>query len=649
MITFFRRIFNSKIGLVLSFLFIALIGVAFVGGDMSNITSNSGGSTLSGDTVAEVGKHDIDATELNQRINNNLDVQRRQQPGLDMASFLANGGLESTLEQIINVSALNQFGEKNGLSISKRLVDGELASIPAFFGPTGKFDRNVFLQAIGQQRLTETQIREDIATDLLTRQLLLPAAGAGRMPAAMARPYAALSLESRNGMVGFIPAAAMPKGAAPTPAELNTYYTRNIARYTVPERRVIRYALFGRDMLQSRAVPNDAEIAAFYKQNATRYAASERRVLTQVILQDQNAARAFEAKVKGGTSFAAAAKQAKREPVTLAPQDRAAFGSLASPEAATAAFALPKGGVTAPQRSGLGWHVVRVDDIQVIAARPLATVRDEIVKEAGEQKLASLLADLDAKIQEGIADGQTFDEIVKANGLQVVTTPAITATGMNPDDPAVQSDPNFARFLAPMFESQPGDDPAVETIQPGAQYALAKLDSITPPTPRPLARIAAQVTADLQRERGMQLARTAADGIIAKAAKGVPLAQAMREAGANIPAPEALGGRRRELSQGGQRVAPPLALMFSMKEKTAKRLEAPNNEGWFVVWLDKITPGDIRTEPALIAQMQSDFSQMVGDELAGQFTGAIKAELGVKRNPAAEAKAKRQLTGAGGQ
>lgn len=647
MITFFRRIFNSKLGLALSFVFIVLVGIAFAGADITGSANFGGTQALSGTTVAEVGNHDIDSVELNQRMDNSLANQRQQQPGLDMASFIQAGGMESTLEQMINVAALQLFADKNGIAISKRLVDSEIASIPAFFGPTGQFDRNAFLAFLSQRRLSESQIRQDIATDLVTRQMLLPVAGASRMPMGVARPYAALSLEARNGLVGFVPSAAMPKGAAPTPAQLSDFYKRNVARYTVPERRVVRYAAFGRSTLGAVA-PTDAEIAEYYRANQARYAASETRILTQVILQDQNAARALEAKVKGGTSFADAAKQAGLEPSTLPAQDRAAYAKLSSEAVANAAFALAQGGISAPQRSGLGWHVVRADTITAIPAKPLAAVREEIVKALGEEKTVAALADLSAKIQDAIADGSNFDEIVKANGLKVVTTPAITSAGIDPDNPTVQSDPAFARFLEPMFESQPDDDPVVETIQENAEYALADLDRVIPAAPRPLAQIAARVTADFEADRAQRAARAAADGILAKANKGVPLAQAMREAGAGIPAPEALGGRRRELTQGGQRVAPPLALMFSMKEKTAKRLEAPDGRGWFIVYLDKITPGDIRTEPQLIQQLQAEVSRIVGEEYVNQFTNALKAEYGVKRNPEAEAALKRQLTGAGG-
>ncbi|WP_182912003.1 peptidylprolyl isomerase [Sphingomonas cavernae] len=643
MITFLRSLFNSKIGLIVSFLFIVLVAISFAGADITG--SMGSGTGLGGSTVAEVGKHDISTEELSMRVNNQLDVQRRQSPGLDMTNFISAGGFEDTLEQMINVRALEEFARSIGLGVSKRLVDGDIASIPAFNGPNGQFDRTTFLSVLSQRKVTEKQLRDDIAADLYTRQMLVPVAGATRIPASIARPYAALALESRSGLVGFVPSTAMAKGTPPTQAELDAYYKQNVARYTVPERRVIRYATFGKAMLADKAKPTEAEIAAAYKADAAKYGARETRSLTQVILQDQNAARAFEAKVKGGTSFAAAAQQAGLEPAALAEQDRAKLTELASKAVADAAFAAAQGAITAPQRSGLGWHVVRVDSVKAVPARTLESVRGEITETLGKQKLDAALADLAAKIEDSIADGATFDEVVKANGLTAISTPAITAAGIDPDNQAFRPDPAFARFIEPAFEATVDDDPIVETIVQGEQYALSDVERIVPATPRPLAQIRDQVAQAFELERASRQARAIADAIIAKASKGVPLAQAINEAGVKLPAPETIGGRRMELTAGGQRVPPPLALLFSMAEKGAKRLEAPGKQGWFIVYLDKITPGDIASQPQLVAGLQAEMGRVMGQEYVSQFANAAKAELGVKRNAKAAATLKRQLTG----
>lgn len=647
MISFFRRIFSSKVGLVLTLLFVALIAVAFAAGDLSGVAG--GGNALSGTTIAEVGDREIGDAEAQRQIENQLSARQQQNPTLDMAAFISGGGFEGVLDQLIEVRALEAFARETGIRAGKRLVDGEIASIPTFFGATGKFDQAAFNAFLQNRRLTEQQVRDDIAAGLVARQIELPAYGAARMPARMVQPYAALSLEARRGLSALIPVAAIPQGAPPSAQELGAYYQRNLARYTVPERRIIRYALFGRDQLGDAARPTEAEIAGYYRTNAARYGASERRTLTQVIVPDQAAANALAGRVRGGATMAAAAAAAGVEPLTQPRLTRAGYGGTSTAQVAQAAFAAPQGTVTAPIRGPLGWYVVRVDAVTPVPARTLDQVRGEIAQQLGAQKLQQALADQAGRIDDAIADSQTFDEIVAANRLQVVTTPPVTASGTVPGDPQYRPDPTFARFLAPMFQSEPDDDPAIETLVPQQQYALADLDRVIPATPRPLAEIRAQVAQDFVAERAYRRAGEIARAVTAKVARGTPLTQALRETNLPLPAPRRIGGSRRDLTASGQPIGPDTQRLFEMAARTAKRVEASNRQGWYVVYLEGITPGDPRTDPPLVARMQGDFAQLIGREYAEQLAEAAKRTVGVERNDAAARALKQRMAGTGGQ
>ena len=308
-------------------------------------------------------------------------------------------------------------------------------------------------------------------------------------------------------------------------------------------------------------------------------------------------------------------------------------------------FRSPQGGLSAPQRSALGWHVVKVDAINTIAAKPLESVRGEIVGALTTRKTAEALADLTAALENEIADGASFDEVVKKHALKTVTTPPVVASGQDPDNKAFQPDPSFAKFIGPMFQAQAGDDAELEAIMPDSLYALAYLDKIVPPTPRPLALIAPQVTLDVETDRAAKQGRALADAAIAKIAKGMTLAQALKETGLALPAIQTVDGKRRDLTRPGQQVPPPLALLFSMAEKKAKRLEAPQKQGWYVVYLESIAPGDVKSEPRAVPAFQAQFSQLFGQEYAAQFYAAAKADLGVKRNDKAIAAVKQQLSG----
>lgn len=642
MISFFRRALSSWVLLGL----LGLIMIAFI---VTGVGTPSGLDNLSGggSNVAKVGSSAITSTEAASRVQAQLDGARQQNPGLDIGAFVRSGGVDQVVEQMINGRAFEQFGLKYGMTVSNRLVDGEIASIPAFRGPAGSFDRNTFLGVLAQRKLTERVVREDFARDKMTNALILPAAGAARAPVGLATPVAALLLEARTGQIAMVPASAMGSGAPPTDAELQKFYQRQVSRYTVPETRVVRYALFDRKRFEAKIVPTEAEIAQAYKANAVQYAAKETRVFSQVVAPTQAVAAQIAAKARAGIPLATAAKAAGTEATTLAAQDEAAYAGLsASPAISKAAFAAAKGAILDPQKSPLGWLVIHVDAINRTGGKTLSDVRATLAAQIVKQKIDVAIADFVTKIEDEVADGSTFDDVVKAEGLTVVTTPALTGSGIAPDAPGFKAPPELQPILRDAFQAEVNDDAAVLTIAPGQSYGFYDLDRINPAAPKPLASIRAQVQADFQQDRASKEAKRVADAIALKANQGAPLATALSGAGVALPAPRPIGARRIDLARNQQKVPAELALLFSIPTRHARVLEAEDKKGWYVIWLDKIEPGNIASEPNLVNVTQGELSRSLGDEYAQQFAAAIKVDVGVKKNDSTIAALKRSLTGA---
>ncbi len=646
MLSFFRRLIESRVGKFIFLVILAVIALAFLLSDVSGGLGGVGGGGGNNQTIATVGGNKIGAAEVSRAVEREMSNARQQSPGLDAATFVVAGGADRTLEALIAARALEFFARGQGMAASKRMVDGEIASIPAFNGPAGTFDQNTFRAVLAQQRLNEADVRRDIEGDVLRRMLLAPVAGAAQAPAGVTTPYATLLLEDRRGTIGFVPTAALPAAKAPTDAEVQAYYNRNIGRYTLGERRVIRYALFGPETLQIPA-PEDAEIQAYYNANSATYGGKTTRTLSQIVFPDEAAANTFAQKVKGGTAFAAAAQTAGYAPADtlLGPQTQAQFAEIATPAAATAVFALPEGGVSAPLKSELGWHVVRVDAITASAARPLASVRAEIAKKLGDERRATAIADEVAAIEDAVAGGASFDDVAKQRKLTVVTTPPVLANGTAPGVADYRPPAELAGLLKEAFQAATDEDPTVQKIGETGTHALFGVTRIDPPKPIPLAELRSQVVAAMQAESGFKAAKAIADAIAAKAGKGTPLTAAFSQAGVRLPAPAPAGGRRLEISRGGSQVPPPLAAMFAMAPGRARVIPAPDNQGWFVVKLETITKGDLAKAPGLLQTTQRQFSPVFAREYAEQFVRAVQGSIGVKQDSAAFATLKARIAG----
>ncbi len=640
MLGLFRRFSQSPIGIGI----FALILIAFVVTLYEGKNAFGGGLTGTGGAVATVGSKDIDEVELARRVQNQLDGERQRNPEMDMSQYVASGGVEKTVDLTITGRALELFAAQQGMIASKKLVDGAIASIPAFNGPTGKFDQTTFAQVLAQRKLSEKIVREDFAREALTKMLAIPVAGAARVPERLILPYASLLLESRSGQVAVVPSKAFEPKSAPTDVELQTYYQRNIARYTLPERRIMRFARFDKSRVTAASVATDAEIDAAYKAD-TSYAAREKRAFTQIIVSTQAQANDLLAKLKGGASMADAAKSIQREPLPVAMTEKAAFAQLTGARVADAAFAAAKGGYAAVERSGLGFHVVRVDAVQSVAATPLSAVRGKLVAEVTAQKEKRAISDFVVAIEDEASNNATFDELIKKYALTAEATPALTGGGTSFDVPGYTAPPEIAAILRDAFRAEPDDDPAVATIPGDTGYVLWKLDRKVPAAPKPLADVRAMVAADVQIDKGSKAAKLAADKVVAAVNGGTPLGAAIQALGVALPAPQPAGARRLELAQAQGKAPPPLAMMFAMPAKRARTLQVEGKQGWYVVYVDKIVAGDARTAPGLIQATQQQLSGAIGDEYVEQFANSVKADVGVKKDAAGVARLKASLTG----
>lgn len=640
MIQLFRKFFSSKFGIAITLGFLALIAFAFASMDISS--TGVFGGVSGGDRVAVVGKERIDAAELSTAATNALDQARQTDPTITMQAFIARGGLEEVLRQLIDRTAIAEFARRHGMRAGDRLVDSELLQIPAFRGPDGNFDQNAFRAALAQRGLSESAVRNDLAMGLLARQLLTPISFSPVVPRSVAERYASLLRERREGSIVFLPATSFAPQGAPTEAQLQAFYNENRDRYIRPERRVIRYATFGPDAVGAPPAPTAAQISERFQRDRAQYAASERRRFTQLVVPTQDAAEAIVAEVRGGKSLDVAAREKGLATTSVGPVTQDELARSASAAAAQAAFSAQQGAIAQPARGGLGWYVLRVDEVDRQPARTLEQVRDEIAAALAVEQRQAALDDLTARIDEEIESGRSLSEVAQELDITVAATRPATADGRIYGTNETVA-PVLASVLPVAFDMDEGE-PQLAVVAPGESYVIFDVSNITPSATAPLAEIREDVTADWRRDTGANAARAAADRILDRVTKGSTLAAAVAAENKGLPTPQTLNLNREQLAQQG-RVPAELALFFSMARGTVKKLEAPGDAGWHVVRLDSIDAPQIAGNDPIVASTMRELGQASGTEYVDQFVKAAQREVGVERNDAAIRAIAAQLTG----
>ena len=626
MISFIRKWLTSWPVLIMLGALLVVFAVTGVGDPF--------GSKAPTGSVAKVGDKTIAEPELLRAFDRAVKTARERNPGLTQTQAAKEGGVAAVTQQLIGQAALDEFAKSAGLTASDRAVGAVIAGIPAF-QIDGKFDDATYRRVIAEQRMTDRELRTSIASDLARKQLLAPVTGALGVPAGMAEPYARLLVDMHRGAVALVPIAAT---VPPTEAEIAKYYAANKLRFTVPERRGFRFAFIDRDQIAKGVKVSDADIAAAFAKDPAKYGGATTRILQQVVVPDEAKAKAIAA-AAATEGFAKAAERLAgfgAADIALGEQNQTAFGKATSPEVAAAAFAAPIGGITAPIKTAFGWHVVRVD-AKGTAGKTLEQARPAIVTELTARAIDTAVADVVARIEDGVDGGKSFADLAKETGLTIISQTPVTVAGAAPG--VAPLSPELTAIAAKAFRHEPGDGAAVEDLGKG-RLVVVETMAVLPQAAQPLADVRLAAMAGAAQAKAMAAARVKADAIVAETRKTGDFKAAVMAQG--LPAPDPLQGRRVDIAQQAQ--VPPVVQAFLATPAKTVRVE-PSSQGWVLINVDAIEPGNLAATPGLLDASRREIASQIPDEFAGAFAAAAEKAVGVTRNEAVIAAVTRRLSG----
>jgi peptidyl-prolyl cis-trans isomerase D len=647
MLTSLRALQKTKVGTAIIALFFILILIGFASTGVSNFGSGKYSFGMGSSDLAKVGSEVVTDKEMSDAMQRRLQQARQERPDADYATII--GDFDGLLSGLIDEKTLLAFADKFHFPLSKRLVDAEIAQIPQTKGLNGQFSEQAYQGFLAQQRLTDPEVRQILAGGLLQRYLLTPVAANARIATGMAKPYASMLLESREGQAAAIPLDSFKARLKPTDADLQQYYSANRNRYMVPEQRVLRIAKIGPEQVAS-VTASDQEVATYYNAHKADYAAKETRSISQAVVPDQATANGIAARAKAGATLAAAAAPAGANAAitSLKDQSREAYASVAGDKAATAVFGAASGAVVGPIQTDFGWAVAKVDSVKTTGGKSLEQARAEISAKVTADKRKGAIEDLVGNVQDALDNGNNFAEAAAHAKLPVTTTPLIIANGSSRADPGFKLPAEFAPALKSGFDLEPNDPPEIVTLPNNAGYAMVSPGQVVTAAPAPLATVREKVVNDWTEAKALERAKAVAAQIEGKVERGTPLGQAMKESGAPLPPTQPLAARRLQIATAQGPVPAPIKMLFSLAEGKSKMFPDPKGRGFFIVKVDKIVPGNADLQPGLIGQMQSELQQGISEDYASEFLAALRQEIGSKRNDSAIQAMKTRMLQSGG-
>lgn len=644
MLQFFRNFFNSKVGVGATLTLVGLIALAFAGGDIAS--GGAFGAFTKGERLATVGKDKINLADADQDIKRIFDNIRQDNPQMTMAQFLERAGFDNLLTFLIDRRATYQFGRLHGIEIGDRLIDREIVRNQAVLGLDGKVDPKLLKAYLGKRGISEGQYREELAQQLMAKELLGPVATGNNLPQKVLLRYAGVAAERRRGAIITLPAAAFAPKAPPSEGEIGNWYGSHKAAYALPERRTVRYVVFSTDALKNVPAPSDTEVAARYNANKAKYAAANKRKLVQLVLPSEAAAKQVQSEVAAGKSLETVAAGKGLSVAQLGSLTQDAYAVQSSGEVANAVFAAAKGKVLGPLKAPLGWMLVRIDAVETVAGKTLDQARPELLKELGEEKRKLALADFTGGIEDKLSEGAGIADIAKQLGLTVSETPELTADGAVYGKAGASAPAELAKIIPNAFAAESAKEAQFGEVEPGKSFIVFDVGHIAASAAPPLAEIRDRVIMDVQLSKGSVLAKAAAEKVQAQIQKGVSAEAAVASLGLALPPVDHVDKTRPEVQAMGQNTPRPVMLLFAMGKGKVRVLGGRANHNFYVVTVSEVIPGVVDPADPKLAKLRDNLKQSLADEYAGQLRSAMRGEVGVTRNAANETKLQAQLAGA---
>jgi len=335
----------NKGGLI-TYLFLFAIIIVFVVsfGPGSFDKGCSGGQEAA--WAARVDGQTVTFTEY-ERAYSNLMRGFQQQAGQAFSRELAEqlGLSKIALDQVVDRALVIAEARRQGLAISDQELARTILEIPGFQAD-GKFDREGYKRAVASAYGSESRFETVLREDLLYQRML--AGLRETVKVSDAEVKAAWSAEHDRASLTFVRfplAGARLEVAKPAAAEVAAFSAKEGPR-----------------------------IEKFWKENPARFdqprKVKARHILAKVAAGgDEAAARArieaLAARLKKGEPFAAVAQQGSDDQNTKGRGGDLGFISegLVEKPFAEAAMALAPGQVSAPVRTGSGFHLIQVDEV----------------------------------------------------------------------------------------------------------------------------------------------------------------------------------------------------------------------------------------------------------------------------------------------
>lgn len=555
---------NQKTGVrVLFGVFIAIIALSMLLYLVPQGTNTTEGST---DVLAKIGDQTVTMGEVRQQ----LDEIRRRNP---IPKPLEGLYARNILNQLVFQKEIEFEAKRLGIAVSdQERADRIKQYVPAAFNG----DSFVGMDAYTREVQTRFQLTVPVFEDLVKQGLVeekfrkLITDGISASPAEIQDEFKAQNEKVKLDYVLIKPEDLEGK-ITPADSEMKAYYDQNKAKFQIPEKRVVRYALLDLTQLRQSTVVTDDDLKVAYQENIQQYQVQNRVHAEHILLMTvggKTDAEVAEIRKKAEDILAQAKKKGANfedlaKKYSEDPGSKAKGGDLGwlvqgqtVPEFEKAAFSLNKGEISDLIKTQYGFHIIKVLDKETAHTKTFDEVKDSIRPALLLNKVdqvASRTADqISADIRQ--SNKTTLDQLAQKYHLTIAETHPV-----GPGEPVLELG-NGQEVKDEIFHLRQGD--LSLPLRTDRGYVVLSIRQSLPAHQGTLEEVRDKVVAELKQQKADELAKAKAQELEKRVKSGEKFAAAAKALALDPKTsdPFARNGSVANLGSGKQ-----LAAAFSLK------------------------------------------------------------------------------------
>jgi peptidyl-prolyl cis-trans isomerase D len=540
-----------------------------------------------------------------------------------------------TLDGLVRQRLLQLEAQREHLAVTDAQVQQSILQIPqiaALRKPDGGFDVQAYRSLIAAQGMNTSQFEAQVREQLILQQVLGGIAGSVIDSQSLALAAAKAAAQQREVRLALFKPADYVSQVQTTPAEIESYYKNNTARFQKPEEANIQYVVLSADAVAAGIKTTSAEAQAYYDANLAKFSTPAERRASHILItvpSDASAAQQNEAKAKAEAiakqveanpaEFAALARKDSQDPGSADKGgDLGYFTASAMVKPfADAVFGMTKvGEIVGPIKTQFGYHIIELTGIKPGSQQPFDAVKADIEKQLQQDAAQKRMsADVDTFTNAVFEHPDSFQAVQDKLHLKVQTANNVTRTPQAAT-PGTPSPLSSKPFLDALFaESSLRNKHNLQAIQIAPNvWASGRVLSYSAAQMQPFAEVQTQAKQMLIDEKAADLARQAGEQALKSPTTlkfGAPITLSQAQ-----PTPD----------------VPPavVAKAFGMRAEKLPTAAGVNlgAQGYAVVQVVKVIEGSVPAE--LVRAAAGAENQMLTQGIINAYVEALKKRFGVE-------------------